>query len=545
MRYYILSLLISMLMSPIAQAAVKAEYNVIPLPRQVTLSGEKPFVVDSSTKIVYTSGNADLKRNADMLAHELKALTGLKLKVTDRTPAKNYISLSATLTATYSEAYRVTVSDRCIDVNGASAAGNFYGIQLLRKAIPGAVKGAVEFPAGVISDYPRFGYRGMHLDVVRHFFPFDSVKTYIDMLALHNINRFHIHLTDDQGWRIEIKKHPRLTEVGSKRKGTMIGLDFSTNDSIPYEGYYTQEQLRELVKYAADRYITVIPEIDLPGHMLGALAAYPELGCTGGPYEVWHRWGISKDVLCAGNDKTYQLIDDVLTEVADIFPSEFIHIGGDECPKDKWKECPKCQTKIQELGLVTDSVSTAEQKLQSHVMEHASDVLRRHGRRAIGWDEILEGGAKAPTAIMSWRGNGKASSTKAAKAGLDVILTPGRYCYFDYMQAEDSGEAQIKWGFNLTVDTVYNFNPVPPGLTEDEAKHILGGQGNVWCELIPDMHYVQFKTLPRMAALCEVLWIEPERKDFDDFYQRLCKFVKHYDAAGYNYAKFIFRDYKR
>lgn len=515
-----------------------ANYDVVPRPRIIEATGDKGFTLKPSTKITYTQGDAVLRRNAELLAEYIKQMAGVDLVVTDKPCKSNAITLSATLPSDNPEAYALTVTPKLITINGASAAGNFYGIQTMRKSMPVIESGVVEFPPVAIEDQPRFAYRGTHFDTARHFFPADSVKEYIDILALHNVNRFHWHLTDDQGWHIEIKSRPALVEKGSVRKGTIIGTDFGSNDSIPHGGYYTHEQVRDIVKYAADRHITIIPEIDMPGHMQGALCAYPELGCTGGPYEVWMRWGVSKDVLCAGNDSTYAFIEDVLDEIADLFPSELIHIGGDECPKGRWQECPKCQAKINTLGLVSDENGTAEQKLQSHFMKYASDYLAKKGRRIIGWDEILEGGAAPGATIMSWRGTKGAIA--AAKSGHDAILTPTQYCYFDYVQADPTDEQLLTYQTFLPVEKVYSFEPIDPSLTPDEAKHILGAQANLWCEYIPTLSYAEYKLLPRLAAMCEVQWCSPDNKDFDQFMARLTRLTQIYDAAGYNYAKFAF-----
>lgn len=419
-----------------SQGEAVADYRVIPMPQAVAVdSASAPFELSATTVIAYPEGNAVMKRNAELLADYLEQMTGDRLALTGDAPAKDVIVLSLGDGEGNPEGYTLSVTPERISIEGASEAGVFYGMQTLRKSIPEAGKARVVFPAVVVNDYPRFSYRGAHLDVSRHFFPTDSIKKYIDMLALHNINRFHWHLTDDQGWRLEIKKRPLLTEVGSKRNGTCVGHDFDSSDTIPYGGYYTQDEARDIVAYAADRHITVIPEIDMPGHMLGALTAYPELGCTGGPYEVWQRWGVSDDVLCAGNDSVLSFIDDVLSEVIEVFPSEYIHVGGDECPKMRWTECPKCQARIKAMGFKRDEHGTPEEKLQSFLIHHASDFLTSHGRKMIGWDETLEGGLAPGAVVMSWRGEDGAVA--AARQGHDAIMTPTSYMYFDYYQTLD------------------------------------------------------------------------------------------------------------
>jgi len=519
------------------RASVIADYQVVPLPASIVLEdGQEGFEMTPKTKIV-ASDSAEI-RNAELMASYIESLTGMKLQVTAEAPGSGYIRLSDNLGLENAEAYALTVNADSIVINGASAAGTFYGIQTLRKSIPAAGDNNVVFPAAQIVDQPRFSYRGAHLDTSRHFFTPDSVKIFIDMLALHNINRFHWHITDDQGWRLEVKSHPELTEVGSKRAGTVIGANTGEYDSIPYGGYYTQEDVRDIVAYARDRHIAIIPEIDMPGHMQAALAAYPSLGCTGGPYEVWQRWGVSEDVLCAGNDSVYALVDDVLGEVCDLFPGEYIHIGGDECPKVRWQKCAKCQAKIRQLGLKSDKNSTAEQKLQSYFMHHATDFLSSKGRKVIGWDEILEGGLAPGAIVMSWRG--EKGGIAAAEAGHDAIMTPNRYMYFDFVQTDDRGnEPQAAtWGDPLPVEKVYGYEPVPGTFTPEQAAHIIGVQANIWVEYMPTFHHVQYMTLPRMAALAEVQWSSAP-KDYEAFAGRLPQLVEQYKNEGYNYAKHV------
>ena len=521
--------------NPVTQ---KASYQVIPLPQAITEQQGTPFVLSAYTVIAYPEGNNKLKRNAELLAGYIFNLTGTQLPVVSNAPKTNAIVLKDDLKSDNSEAYNLTITPELITINGASPAGNFYGCQTLRKSIPEQKVGLVEFPCVSISDQPRFAYRGAHFDVSRHFFPVDSVKAFIDMIALHNINKFHWHITDDQGWRLEIKSRPELTTKGSIRPGTMSNKDFDSTDGIPYGGYYTQDQAREIVKYAADRHITVIPEIDLPGHMLAALKAYPELGCTGGPYELWTKWGVSEDVLCAGNDNTIKFIDDVLAEVVDVFPSEYIHVGGDECPKVRWESCPKCQAKIKQLGLKSDKHSTAEQKLQTYVMTEASNSLSKRGRKMIGWDEILEGGLTPGAVVMSWRGT--EGAIEAAKQNHYAILTPTNYCYFDYYQTNDRANEPLAGGGVVTLEQIYNFNPALDALTDEQKKYIMGAQANLWSEYVPNLYTAQYQELPRMAALSEVQWCEPEAKDYTEFQRRLQQMLATYDALGYVYARHVF-----
>lgn len=516
---------------------VTANYSVVPLPQQITAGEGEGFVLDSGTRIAYPEGDSALMRDAELLAQYIGQMTGLNPELTTETDAKGVIALAAGLQSENAEAYQLTVTPEGISIDGATPAGTFYGVQTLRKAIPEAGKNNVVFPAVTITDEPRFSYRGAHFDVSRHFFPADSVKSFIDMLALHNINTLHWHLTDDQGWRIEIKSLPELTEIGSKRKGTVIGHNTGVYDSIPYGGFYTQDEARDIIAYAADRHITVIPEIDLPGHMLGALTAYPNLGCTGGPYDVWQIWGVSDDVLCAGNDSTYKFIDTVLGEIVGLFPSEYIHVGGDECPKTRWKECAKCQAKAKALGLKADSHGTVEEKLQSHIIHHASDFLASKGRKMIGWDETLEGGLAPGAIVMSWRG--EAGGIEAAKRGHDVIMTPNNYMYFDYYQSLDRENEPEAIGGYVSVQRVYSYEPKPEALTDEEAKHIIGVQANLWTEYIPTFAQVQYMELPRMAALAEVQWSKAP-KDYKVFSSRMPQMFNHYDANGYNYATHMF-----
>lgn len=516
---------------------ITADYNVVPLPQQIDLGSGAGFTLNYDTRIAYPEGDSALQKNAELLAGFIDQMTGHNPALTTDAAATNVIALESTLGGDNPEAYELTVAPEKITINGATPAGTFYGEQTLRKSIPAAGNNNVVFPAVTIKDYPRFSYRGAHFDVSRHFFPVDSVKSFIDMMALHNINTLHWHLTDDQGWRLEIKSRPLLTELGSKRGGTVIGHNSGVYDSIPYGGFYTQDEAREIVRYAAERYITVIPEIDLPGHMLGALKAYPYLGCTGGPYEVWQQWGISDDVLCAGNDSTYRLIDDVLSEVVEIFPSEYIHVGGDECPKTRWKDCPKCQAKIKELGLKADEHGSPEEKLQSYVIHHASDFLASKGRKMIGWDETLEGGLAPGAIVMSWRG--ESGGIEAAKRGHDVIMTPNTYLYFDYYQSQDRENEPDAIGGYLPVEKVYSYEPMPSALTPEEAKHIIGVQANLWTEYIPTFAQVQYMELPRMAALADVQW-STAPKDYKAFSERVRRMFNHYDANGYNYARHMF-----
>ena len=431
-----------------------------------------------------------------------------------------------------------------IEVRASQFPGFLYALQSLEQLLPAAVYGtepapdaAWEVPCVKIADAPRFAYRGMHLDVARHFFSVDEVKRYIDVMAIHKLNTLHWHLTDDQGWRIEIKRYPELTAVGSIRKATVVRKEWGTYDGTPYGGFYTQDEIRDVVKYAADRGVTVIPEIDLPGHMLAALTAYPELGCTGGPYEVWGRWGVADDVLCPGREKTFEFLEGVLTEVMELFPSEYIHIGGDECPKVRWEKCPRCQAKIRQLGLKDDGEHTAEHYLQSYVTDRIGKFLAQHGRRIIGWDEILEGRAPSDAVVMSWRGS--EGGIAAAKLGHDVIMTPNSHFYFDYYQSLDTDAEPFGIGGYIPMEQVYSYDPAFPELTPEQQKHILGVQANLWTEYVLSDEHLEYMLLPRLAALSEVQWCLPETKDWNRFIGSF-RMDEIYSQMGYEFAKHIF-----
>lgn len=520
------------------QPTTVANYEVVPMPLEINTTQQASFLLKSGVTVYYPAGNEKMQRNAEFLASYVKAQTGIELQVQAGEGGKGGIVLQLGLANDNPEAYQLKVDASQVVISSPSEAGVFYGIQTLRKAVDVAEGSNVELPAVEIKDQPRFGYRGMMLDVGRHFFSMDEIKTYIDMMALHNINRFHWHLSEDQGWRIEIKKYPKLTEIGSMRKETVIGHNSGKYDGKPYGGFYTQEQAKEIVAYAAERYITVIPEIDLPGHMQAALAAYPELGCTGGPYEVWTQWGVSDNVLCAGNDQTFQFIKDVLAEIVEIFPSEYIHVGGDECPKVKWSTCPKCQARIKALGLKSDNKHTKEERLQSYVIHEAEEFLNSKGRKMIGWDETLEGGLAPNATVMSWRG--EAGGIEAAKQHHDVVMTPNTYLYFDYYQSKDTETEPMAIGGYLPIERVYSYEPMPKSLSPEEQKYIVGVQANLWTEYIPDFKQVQYMVLPRMAALSESQWCAPEKKNYEAFLQRVSRLVNIYAKNGWNYATHIF-----
>lgn len=525
-----------------ADSTEVSSYQVIPLPYEIQSIQGKPFVLNAQTRVAYPAQNDKFRCNAEFLSSYIAQSTGYELPLMPyegEVDESQVIVLALDPTVEKQEGYHLQVDERMIRVAGATEQGVFYGIQTLRKAIPAVAEGqTIRLDAVDITDAPRFEYRAMHLDVCRHFFPLDFVKKYIDLLAMHNMNKFHFHLTDDQGWRIEIKKYPRLTEVGSIRHRSVVGYCGSgVYDTITVQGFYTQEQLRELVQYAAERYVTIIPEVDLPGHMLAALASYPELGCTGGPYEVCPDWGVFPDVLCIGNEKTFDFIEGVLTEVMDIFPSQYIHIGGDEIPRTRWQQCPKCQARIRQEGLRADKEFTAEDRLQSYCMARVERFLQAHGREAIGWDEVLNGDVPPGVTVMSWQGT--AGGIKAAKMGHKVIMAPNSYCYFDYYQTAETETEPLSIGGCVTLDKVYHFDPIA-GLTDEEARYVWGVQANMWVEYIPTTSHVEYMLLPRLAALAEVQWGRADAKDYEGFKKRLIPLMKFYERDGLNFAKHLY-----
>lgn len=519
---------------------VEADYNIIPLPNQITKIEGEGFSLESSTQILYPENNPELERVAGFLAEYINEATNIKIIPAVGNSGDNAIILKSDLNSDNSESYVLSVNSNNIVVNGTTPAGTFYGIQTLRKAMPALAKGSdITFPQVEIKDQPRFGYRGMHLDVGRHFFTVDSIKQFIDLLAFHNMNRMHWHLTEDQGWRLEIAKYPKLTDIGAYRDETIVGGNESgIYDGKRYGGFYTKEEAKEIVKYAQDRFITVIPEIDLPGHMLAVLASYPELGCRGEGYKVATKWGVFEDVLCVGNDSAMVFLKDVFDEVVEIFPSEYIHIGGDECPKTEWEKCPKCQARIKALKLKDDKEHTAEQKLQSWCMQEIEAYLGSKGRKIIGWDEILEGGVGPNATVMSWRGMD--GGFAAVKQKRDAIMTPNSHVYFDYYQSQDIKNEPFGIGGYIPVERVYSLEPVPEGLTETERKHIIGVQANIWTEYIHSFSHVEYMILPRMTALSEVQWTQPNKKDYYSFLKRLPRIIDFLDRDSFNYAKHLF-----
>ena len=515
-------------------ATVKGNLDVIPQPQEIVLARDTtPFIIDRSTTIVYPATNEKMHRTADFLATFIKEMTGTEVRVSDKEKSSNAIILAVDSTMGHPEGYKLQIAPEKVLLTGGSEAGVFYGIQTIHKALPILKDGkvAAALPAGTVTDFPRFRYRGFMIDVGRHFFPVSYLKQMIDLMALHNINYFHWHLTEDQGWRIEIKKYPKLTEIGSKRDSTIIDWETKKFDGKPHSGFYTQDEAREIVRYAADRFITVVPEIDLPGHTTAALASYPELGCTGGPYKVLCSFGVFPDVLCAGNDQTLQFTKDVLYEIMDIFPSEYIHIGGDECPKSRWEKCPKCQAKIKELGIKALPKHSKENQLQTYFMSELEKEINAHGRRMLGWDEVLEGGLTPNSTIMSWRGI--QGGIEAARQHHDVIMTPIQRLYFSNPRINKM--TGFEW-----MNRVYNFEPVPAELTDAEKKFVIGTQGCIWTEWTADSTKMEWQILPRMAALSEIQWTLPEHKNFERFMERLPEMLKIYSSLDYGYREDVF-----
>ena len=424
------------------------------------------------------------------------------------------------------EGWRMTVSRRGILLEGRTDAGIFYARQALRQVLADS---PASLPYAVIESSPRFAYRAMHLDVARHFFGKEMVKQYLDMMALHAMNTLHFHLTDDQGWRIEMKRWPKLSTVGSVRNRTVIGRNAGLYDYTPHGGCFSQDDIREIVAYARERHITIIPEVDMPGHMLAALAAYPELGCTGGPYEVCPDWGVFDDILCAGNERVYRFLEDVIDELTELFPAPFIHLGGDEAPRVRWQQCPRCQERMRQEGLKNEA------QLQGYMVRRMEKYLTQKGRRLIGWDEIAECDIDTSAVIMSWRGH--EGGFEAARRGHDVIMSPTSALYFDYDQLEDQWEKPFLIGGYNPLSKVYAFDPAPDSLPAAVRRHIIGTQANLWTEYIAYKELLEYQVLPRMAALSEVQWTDPRQKDYADFLRRLPRLLSIYDAQGWRYCK--------
>lgn len=545
-RFLIFFATVFVSVSCVSEASQTHVIDVVPYPNDVQFAQGQFNVKGASVSYVGTIDEASLNV-IEAFAQKLSQISTIESPLTESDELLEGFCFVYDGTVP-EEAYTIEVVPEKVLVKASGLRGFNYAIQTLKQMLPVEIFGTRPAPRAdwtlpcvTINDAPRFAYRGLHLDECRHFFGIDEVKRYLDIMEVHKLNKFHWHLTEDQGWRIEIKKYPRLTEVGSIRKGTCIKKDFNSNDGILYgEGmWYTHDQIREVVAYAASKGIDVIPEIDLPGHMLAVLAAYPELGCTGGPYEVWTRWGVSEEVLCAGNDRVYEFLKDVLTEVCELFPYEYIHIGGDECPKVRWESCPKCQAKIKALGLRDKDGHKAEHYLQSHVMSQMEKFLNEKGRKIIGWDEILEGEIAPNATIMSWRG--EAGGIKATGLGHKAIMTPNTYFYLDYYQSLDVANEPFGIGGYLPIERCYSYEPYAESMTGEQCRLIWGVQANLWTEYIAEADHLHYMLLPRLAALSEVQWCRSDRKDWDRFQGAADRFCRIYDVMGYNYAKHIFQ----
>ncbi len=559
----LLSLTMFLLLTIFASAQ-RASYDIIPMPKEVKVDTTQLFTLTSSMGIAFDQNNAECTRIAQFLKEWVKEATGIELQQTPAN-AKSPIRFSliapakkskrdkkpVALTEQQEESYTLKVDKDGILVTAYKPVGLFRAAQTLRKSLP-VTKDAkkIEFPAVTITDQPRFVYRGVMLDCARHFFSVDFVKQYIDVMALHGCNQFHWHLTEDQGWRFEVKALPDLAVKGSVREKTVIGPSrMRIYDNIPYGGYYTQEECRDVVKYAAERYVNIVPEIDMPGHMQSALHVFPNLGCTGGPYPVAPYWGVMRDVLCGGNPETLTFLKTVFGELCDVFPSPYIHIGGDECPKERWQKCPKCQAKIKELGLTTETIKveggddrgsqdgrSAENKLQSYINHEIEQFLASRGRSLIGWDEILAGGLSEGAIVMSWRGT--KGGVAAAKQKHRVIMSPNVFAYLDHPQLKDYGkQPRTTDSYIVSCSKIYSFEPlVPEELSDEEDDYILGYQGNLWTEQVAYPEHALYQLLPRLASMCEVQWCKPEQKDFEGWKKRLPQLKKLYDKMGLVYC---------
>tara|TARA_R110002050_G_scaffold300717_1_gene471801 strand:- start:4150 stop:5826 length:1677 start_codon:yes stop_codon:yes gene_type:complete len=515
------------------------DYAIIPQPESIII-GKGRFEITNSTTIRVFPLTEETKLAADFLSNLLANPTGYEFNITESDKvSSNCITFLIDDSVKNEEGYVLYITPKHMLVKARTAAGLFYAVQSIRQMLPVEVEKAeiindikLSLPACKIEDAPRFVYRGMHLDIGRHFFPVEYIKRYIDMIALHKMNTFHWHLTEDQGWRIEIKKYPKLTEVGAFRAQTIksfkTGEQPSDFNGKRYGGFYTQEEVRNIVSYAKSHFVTIIPEIEMPGHAIAALASYPEYSCTGGPFKVAEKWGIFEDVYCAGNDSVFTFLEDVLSEVVDLFPGEYIHIGGDECPKVRWKKCPKCQKRIKEQDLEN------ELELQSYFITRIEKFLLSKGRNIIGWDEILEGGIAPNATIMSWRGEEGGIAASAQKH--NVIMTPNLFTYYNYYQTDPQGEPQAA-GRILSLEKAYSYDPMPKDISEEQKKYIIGTQGCLWTEFFPTAELMEYMVYPRMFAMSEVGWTLKEYKDFDNFVTRLEKNRNRYDVIGINYFK--------
>ncbi|MCU4177415.1 family 20 glycosylhydrolase [Carboxylicivirga sp. N1Y90] len=496
--------------------------SIVPQVEEIT-NQDGHFELTKSTSLFVN--NESINTIAELIQNKFKTVSGDDISIVNEKPKTNYISFELNKDLKLKEeAYQLKVEATSVNISASSKSGLFYGLQTLLQLLPPQIENPKyvhgvkwQIPCVTINDAPRFPWRGMHLDVCRHFVPVENIKKHLDMMAMFKMNTFHWHLTEDQAWRIEIKKYPLLTEIGSKR---------IEGDGSEYGGFYTQQEVKEIVAYAAERFITVVPEIELPGHALAALTAYPEYSCTGGPFIVRNTWGVEPDVYCAGREETFAFLADIIDEVVELFPSPYFHIGGDECPKERWEECKHCQARIKNEGLKDTH------ELQSYFIKRIEKVLLAHDKKMIGWDEILEGGLAKSAAVMSWRG--EKGGIDAAAQGHDIVMTPGNWCYLDHYQG-DSRVEPVAIGGYTTLEETYSYEPVPEQLQADMAHHVLGTQGNVWSEYMYTPELVEYRVYPRIIALAEVNWSQKSKKDYADFVQRLNAQFIRMDAHNINY----------
>ena len=516
--------------------------NLLPRPDKIVMgNANSSFELNAETNIVYDWNKKDLTpavKELDRLAVEI---FGKKMKKNTKAHGANNVIFKYN-SSLADEGYILEFTPENILISSKTGAGAFYAVQTLKQIIPvQAYETPIDlkkltFPTMKISDNPHFAYRGFMLDCSRHFWDVKTIKKVLDILAMHKMNRFHWHLTEDQGWRIEIKKYPLLTKIGSKREQTTTGRNEGM-DGIPYGGYYSQSDIKEIVRYAQERFITIIPEIEIPGHSLGALSAYPWLGCEGtaGNYKTWPNWGVSNQIACAGRESTFKFWEDVLGEVIRLFPSEYIHIGGDEAPRDMWKTCPDCQKRIKENGL------NNEAELQSYVNNRIEKFLNDRGRKLIGWDEILEGGVSQSATIMSWRGAD--GGIAAAKKGNYAIMSPDSHCYLNFYQTTDRPDELLCIGGYTPLRKAYSLDPYDK-LSKDEQKYIMGVQANLWTEYISTPMQLEYMLLPRLSAIAEIGWCNPspEEKDIEGFIGRAKELSRYYCAFGWNFGRHFYED---
>ena len=533
MRYFLI-LIFTMYLALVGVLA-QSSWPLIPLPAEIK-QGTGVFTLTSNTKLVLKTDSVEVKKACDFFLDLINPSTGLNIGYASSSVFPIVVELDSLIDNC--EGYQIKVTPKDISIKAQTPAGIFYAFQTLRQILPPVIESRTivtnrtwQIPAMEINDAPRFPYRGMMLDVVRHFFSLNDIKHFIDLMAMHKFNYLHLHLTDDQGWRIEITGYPRLQTIGSWRKETMTGhLNDIPRlyDGIRYGGYYTQAELRELVQYAADRHITIVPEIEMPGHATALLAAYPELACSGSSFEVARDWGVFSNLLCPRED-TFLFLERVLQEVMNIFPGKYIHIGGDECPKEQWQKSEFCRNMKIQNGLQTDN------QLQTLFMRRIAQFVQSHGRQVIGWDEMIEGGNVEGATIMSWRG--EEEGVNAVRKENNVIMTPYRNCYFDYYQVGNRNNEPLAQGGYLSLSMVYMYDPVPKGLTDDQKQYILGSQGNLWTEYIPDQRQLEYMAYPRACALSEIVWTPPIRKSYNQFLNRLREHSNRLDILNVNFAR--------